>query len=186
MGQYSTSLLDLICCAGVNKPSCRVASLDLHKTAGSVVHEKQVERLNKRIGSERLAERHLQVAHFLALPLAERCDGVLDAVQPLGPEQVALLMADADMLELGDPGGNPAQARQPDRPREGSSCHLPRPPASGQDRAQTVEIGGLVALEPQQTSEPETSASADEEQEDIAEYEGPTLEKRQMPTSRQS
>lgn len=62
VGHYSTSLLDLICYAGANKPSFREASLDLDRLAQTPVHEKQVERLCKRIGTERVAQRDKQLA----------------------------------------------------------------------------------------------------------------------------
>jgi hypothetical protein len=99
-GHYSTSLLDLVCYAGANKPSFREASLDLDKLSGLSVHEKQVERLSKRIGAERLAERDEQVARFLALPLTQRCDGVPEGVAPPDQDHVAVVMADAGMLQL--------------------------------------------------------------------------------------
>jgi len=102
-GHYSTSLLDLVCYAGANKPSFREASLDLGKIGNIAVHEKQVERLSKRIGAERLAERDEQVRRLLALPLAERCDAVPAGVQAPGMDQVAVIMADAGMMQLRDP-----------------------------------------------------------------------------------
>jgi hypothetical protein len=102
LGHYSASLLDLICYAGANKLSFREASLDLGKIGNVCVHEKQVERLSKRIGTERLAERDDQVARFLALPLVERCDSVPAGVQSPGADQVAVIMADAGMLQLRD------------------------------------------------------------------------------------
>jgi hypothetical protein len=113
LGHYSTSLLDLIGYAGANKPSFREASLDLHKIGGIDVHEKQVERLCKRLGGERRAQRDDQVAHFLALPLVERCATAPGVVAP-DDNQVAVVMADAGMLQLrdaGEPGAaEPAQA----------------------------------------------------------------------------
>ncbi len=101
LGHYSTSLLDLIAYAGANKPSFREASQDLHKIGGIDVYDKQVERLCKRPGGERLAERDEQVAHFLALPLVERCALPQGVVAP-DDNQVAVVMADAGMLQLRD------------------------------------------------------------------------------------
>jgi hypothetical protein len=100
LGHYSSALLDLICYAGANKISFREASLDLDKLGGVSVQEKQVERLSKRIGAERLVERDAQVACFVDLPLAERCDGVPAGVVGPSKEQVAVVMADAGMLQL--------------------------------------------------------------------------------------
>jgi hypothetical protein len=103
LGHYSNAVLDLISYAGANQPSFREASLNLHKIGNLVVHEKQVERLSKRIGAERLAERDEQVARFTALPLVERLDGVPAGVSPPAVEQVAVVMADAGMLQLRSP-----------------------------------------------------------------------------------
>src|SRR5262249_52386853 len=104
-GHYSTSVLDLVCYAGANKPSFREASLDLDRFSGLDVHEKQVERLCKRIGAERLAERDEQLAHFLALPLAQRKDGAPDGVVTPDDNHVAVIMTDAGMLQLRDEQG---------------------------------------------------------------------------------
>jgi len=100
LGHYSTSLLDLISYAGANKTSFREASLDLAKLGGLCVHEKQVERLSKRIGDERVAERQAAVEHFLGLSLVQRCDSTPVGVLPPGLDQVAVVMADAGMLQL--------------------------------------------------------------------------------------
>jgi hypothetical protein len=102
-GHYSPSLLNLICYAGANKTSFREASVDLLKLATVAVHEKQVERISKRIGAERLAERDQQAEHFLGLPLVERCENAPEGVNPPGPDQVAVVMADAGMLQLRGP-----------------------------------------------------------------------------------
>jgi hypothetical protein len=112
LGHYSVSVLDLISYAGANKPSFREGSLDLLKLGGLDVHEKQVERLSKRIGGERVAERDEQVARFLALPLVERLDAVPDGVTPPDTQQVAVVMADAGMLQLRT-SDEPTAARQP-------------------------------------------------------------------------
>jgi hypothetical protein len=101
-GHYSCSVLDLVCYAGANKASFREASLDLDKLAALDVSEKQVERLCKRLGAERLAERDAQVRAFEALPLVQRKEGAPAGVLPPGPGQVAVVMADAGMLQLRD------------------------------------------------------------------------------------
>jgi hypothetical protein len=102
-GHYSCSLLDLIAYTGGNNPSFREASLNLNKVGRVCVHEKQVERLTKRIGGERLVERDEQVEQFLRLPLLDRCGGAPEGVEPPGSELVAVVMADAGMLQLRDP-----------------------------------------------------------------------------------
>lgn len=99
-GQYSTSLLELVCYSGANKPSFREASQDLAKLAGLAVAEKQVERLCKRLGGERVGERDGLAEQFLALPLSQRKDGAPEGVAPPDDGQVAVVMADAGMLQL--------------------------------------------------------------------------------------
>ena len=106
-GHYSPSVLDLVCYAGANKPSFREASVDLAKLAELAVSEKQVERLCKRIGGERLAERDEQVAAFEAMTLVERKEGLPDGVAPPDKDHVAVVMADAGMLQLRRPAEEP-------------------------------------------------------------------------------
>ena len=126
-GHYSTSLLNLICFAGANLPSFREASVDLDKLSGQAVHEKQVERLCKRIGSERLDERDQQVADFLALPLTQRKDGVPEGVTPPDNDHVAVIMTDAGMLQLraladsDADDSDSAQAAKPEQTAESTS-----------------------------------------------------------------
>jgi hypothetical protein len=112
LGHYSVSLLDLIIYAGANKPSFREASRDLQKMSGQAVHEKQVERLTKRIGLERLAERRSQVEYFVNLPLAERCEKTPEGVEAPGDNQVAVVMADAGMLQVRDTPEKPSEAEE--------------------------------------------------------------------------
>ena len=123
-GNYSSSVLDLICYAGANKPSFREASADLDKLADLDVSDKQVERLCKRIGQERLAERDEQVAAFEAMTLVERKEGVPDGIAPPDKDHVAVVMADAGMLQLRRPDEvAPNDAAQPgeDILRQGST-----------------------------------------------------------------
>jgi hypothetical protein len=117
LGHYSSSVLDLVCYAGANKPSFREASLDLNKLADLDVSEKQVERLSKRIGGERLAERDEQVAAFEAMTLVERKEGIPDGVAPPDKDHVAVVMADAGMLQLR------RLAERPDEAAEKGSLH---------------------------------------------------------------
>jgi hypothetical protein len=134
LGQYSTSLLDLVCYTGANKPSFREASADLAKLANLSVHEKQVERLCKRIGGERTAERDALAERFAAMPLAQRKDAVPAGVVPPDDSQVAVVMADAGMLQLrAEPGdstdANQAAGQQATaQPAEGPLAGTPQPP----------------------------------------------------------
>jgi hypothetical protein len=121
LGQYSTSLLDLITYAGATKHSFREASVDLHKLAGVRVPEKQVERLTKRIGSDRLAERDQQVERFLALNLVDRLDTAPKGVKAPDHEQVAVVLADAGRLHLRDPADQAGAHGQPAADAGGSA-----------------------------------------------------------------
>jgi hypothetical protein len=112
-GNYSVSLLELITYAAANKTSFREASLDLCKLGHVTVPEKQVERISKRIGDERVAQRDAQVAAFLELPLIERCDSVPQGVMPPTDDQVAVVMADAGMLQLRSVPDEDASADEP-------------------------------------------------------------------------
>jgi len=134
LGLYSTSLLDLVCYTGANKPSFREASADLAKLANLSVHEKQVERLCKRLGGERTAERDALAAGFAAQPLTRRKDGVPEGVVPPDDNHVAVVMADAGMLQLrADPGASAAASPPADQPAaaqpaEGPPAGTPEPP----------------------------------------------------------
>jgi hypothetical protein len=112
LGLYSTSLLDLVCYTGANKPSFREASADLAKLSNLAVHEKQVERLCKRIGGERTAERDALAEQFAAMPLTQRKDGVPAGVVPPDENHVAVVMADAGMMQLRANPGESASADQ--------------------------------------------------------------------------
>ena len=100
LGFYSTSLLDLVCYGGANKSSFREASADLAKLSNLSVHEKQVERLCKRIGGERTAERDALAEQFATMPLTQRKDAVPNGVVPPDEDHVAVVMADAGMMQL--------------------------------------------------------------------------------------
>ena len=111
-GHYSTALLDLIVYAGANKASFREASHDLLKMSGQTVLEKQVERLTKRIGLERLDERQAAVEQFAKLPLMTRCDQTPKGVSAPADEYVAVVMADAGMLQLRDASAKPNEEEE--------------------------------------------------------------------------
>jgi hypothetical protein len=153
LGHYSPSLLDLIAYAGAHKPSFREASLDLDKIGNLAVHEQQVERLSKRIGAERLAERDEQVARFLALPLVERCDAAPAGTQPPGADQVAVVMADAGMLQRRAPA-EPAGAVQ----AAGASSGNSPAPAGEETQPSNAAAGGSAA-----GSEPAVPSPQDKE-----------------------
>jgi hypothetical protein len=74
------------------------------------VPEKQVERISKRIGGERLAERQAQVEQFQQLNLVQRCAGRPDGVTAPPATHVAVVMADAGMMQLRDRAAEGAPA----------------------------------------------------------------------------
>jgi hypothetical protein len=91
-------LQDKIVFAGITNPSFAAASADLAKLAGRDVGAKQVERLTKRIGLERCAERDAAVAAYQALPLVER-KAAPDAVTP---PAVAVVGTDGGRIQILD------------------------------------------------------------------------------------
>jgi hypothetical protein len=82
------------------------ASALLHHLAELAVPAKQVERLTRRIGEERVAERDAVVAAFQGLPLVEKF-GVPAGVTPPG---VAVVMVDGGRLQVLDRAGRPPAA----------------------------------------------------------------------------
>jgi hypothetical protein len=84
--------------AGTVSRSFAEGSELLGQLAGLSVSAKQVERVARRIGQERVAERDAQVAAFQALPLAEKF------AVPAGvtPPDLAVVMADGGRLQILD------------------------------------------------------------------------------------
>lgn len=123
---YSPSLQDKIVYAGVTNPSFLAASNDLAKLGGLAVSPKQVERVTKRIGQERCAERDDAVAAYQALPLVER-KGVPHGVTP---PAVAV---------VGTDGG-----RIPIRERTAAAAAA----AEGVPRGEPAPVGSIAAAAP--------------------------------------
>jgi hypothetical protein len=69
---FSPALQKKITFAGVNNTSYHQAEQDLHVLAGLDVGDKQVRRVCKAIGAERVAERDAAVLAYQAMPLTER------------------------------------------------------------------------------------------------------------------
>ena len=101
-------MLDKIVYAGVNNSSFKQGSKDLSKLAEVEVPAKQVERVCKRIGVERLAEREAAVQAYQALPLVER-KGV--PVGVLAPE-VAVVGCDGGRLQILERTGAKVEAEE--------------------------------------------------------------------------
>jgi hypothetical protein len=80
--QYSNALLAKIIYAGSNNTSFQKAQADLDRLAEFDVSDKQVRRLCKRIGDERVDERDAAVATYQALPLVERKSAPAGVVPP--------------------------------------------------------------------------------------------------------
>jgi hypothetical protein len=214
LSQYSPALLDLVGYAGANKGSFREASLDLGKIGNVAIPEKQVERLSKRIGAERQAERDAEVARFVAMPLAQRCDEAPSGVAAPADNQVAVIMADAGMMQLrdvknsaqGEPAANndneadddPDQDKRPAghwhedkvglvltmRSPVCQSDPCPEVPATFLD---AERVGKIVrGLKKAAPLQEQAQTTEPSQQEAKVEYEGPKLEKRRVVASRQS
>ena len=80
--QYSNAILAKIIYAGSNNTSFQQAHADLDRLAELDVSDKQVRRLCKRIGDERVDERDTAVATYQALPLVERKSAPAGVVPP--------------------------------------------------------------------------------------------------------
>lgn len=104
-------MLAKITYAGSNNTSYPQAEQDLEHLAELKVPDKQVRRVCKRIGEERLAERDAQVAAYQALPLTER------KAAPAGvtPPDVAAVGVDGGRLQILErqPGPSATAAETP-------------------------------------------------------------------------
>jgi hypothetical protein len=91
---HSPAVLQKIVQAGVRNRSYTEASRELSESAELCVSPKAVERVVRRIGSERVAERDAATEAFLALPLPEQRDG---CPQPKAPS-VAVVQFDCGRM----------------------------------------------------------------------------------------
>ena len=89
-------MLEKIVYAGVVSRSYQEAGALVRRLAELPVPDKQVERLTRRIGQERVAERDADVTDFQALPLAEKF-GVPTGVTP---PDLAVVMVDGGRLQF--------------------------------------------------------------------------------------
>jgi hypothetical protein len=93
--------------AGTAGRSFAEASALLEQLADLPTPEKQVERVTRRIGAERVAEREAAVAAYAALPLVEK----FGAPAGVTPPELAVVMADGGRLQIRDePQADPAPA----------------------------------------------------------------------------
>jgi hypothetical protein len=104
-GETSPALLAKITYAGTASRSFAEGSALLDQLADLAVPEKQVERVTRRIGAERVAEREADVAAFAALPLVEKFAVPGGVTAP----PLAVVMADGGRLQIRDAwGADPA------------------------------------------------------------------------------
>jgi len=87
----------MIVYAGIKHPSFGQGSEALAALAGLAVQEKQVERVSKRIGQERVAERDREVQVYVDLPLMEKVRSPIDQ-----PVDLAVVEMDGGRLQIFD------------------------------------------------------------------------------------
>jgi hypothetical protein len=92
--------------AGVHGASYQQASGDLAELSGPDVSPKQVERLTRRIGQERAAQRDAAVAAYEERPLMQK-DAAADPSRP--SPQVAMVSLDGGRLQIRGPGTTPGE-----------------------------------------------------------------------------
>jgi hypothetical protein len=107
-GEHSVALLDKIVYAGVNNSSFEQGSEDMSKLAEVEVPSKQVERVCKRIGGERVAERDSAVQAYLALPLPQRKEAPVGVTVP----ELAVAGCDGGRLQILERTGARVQAEE--------------------------------------------------------------------------
>jgi hypothetical protein len=94
--QYSNALLSKITYAGSNNTSFQQAHADLEQLAELAVTDKQVRRVCKRIGAERVAERDAAAAAYQQLPLVQRKGAPPGVVAP----DLGVVGADGGRLQI--------------------------------------------------------------------------------------
>ena len=109
-------MLRKIVYAGVNFPSFQCGSQALTQMAELQVPPKQVERLTRRIGEERVAQRNQEIKNYLDLPLSEKCSSPASAA--VIPD-LAVVQIDGGRLQILDRRG--VEDQQP--ARDGSNPH---------------------------------------------------------------
>lgn len=108
-------MLDKIVYAGVNNSSFEQGSKDLLKLAETKVSIKQVERVCKRIGAERVAERDEAVAAYQALPLTKRKEAPPGVMAP----DLAVVGCDGGRMQILERTGAQIEAEEATEAEEG-------------------------------------------------------------------
>jgi hypothetical protein len=106
---YSPSLQDKLVFAGVSSHSFPAASTTLDKLSDLDVNAKVIERLVKRIGLERVAERSAAAAAYQSLPLPQR----KDAPTGVTPPAVAVVGTDGGRLQIRPDSARPDDETPP-------------------------------------------------------------------------
>jgi hypothetical protein len=112
--------------AGVAASSFANAAQLLDNLADLPASSKQVERLSRVIGSERVAQRDQAVAAFVALPLVEKFEAPAGVRSP----EVAVIEVDGGRLQIRERDGQPA-AQAKDAPSQTAEGFDDEPPAHG-------------------------------------------------------
>ena len=102
------ALLDKIVYAGVNNSSFEQGSQDLAKLAEVEVSAKQVERVCKRIGAERVAQRDEAVETYQAIPLTKRKEVPVGGTAP----ELAVVGCDGGRLQILERTGAAVEAEE--------------------------------------------------------------------------
>lgn len=99
-GGLSPKLLQKAVYAGTNSSSFQQAARDLDELSESKISPKQVERLIKRIGQERVDQRDARVKAFQAYPLVNKSE-IADKSRPAPP--VAMVSTDGGRMQIRGP-----------------------------------------------------------------------------------
>lgn len=113
--EYSPAVQDKIVYAGITNSSFEQGQQDLLKLAEIDVSTKQVERVTKRIGQERVAERDEAVAAFVKLPLVERKKAPEGVTAPA----LAVVGCDGGRLQIIDRCGGDVEAEEAEDAEDG-------------------------------------------------------------------
>lgn len=137
---YSPGVQQKVVYAGVNSSSFRQASDHLRVLAELEVPEKQVQRLTRRIGNERVAERNAAVHAFKELPLAEKHATPVGVATP----RLAVVMVDGGRLQLRDAEPEETEAEEAATVGiEAAGTRVPLTPSA--ERGQQTPTGAAAA-----------------------------------------
>lgn len=202
--QYSPNLQRKIVYAGTAHGSFEQGKQSLKELAEVDVSTKQVERLTRQIGGERVSERDAAVAAFEALPLADKHQTPAEVTSP----EVAVVMVDGGRLQIRERDRDTAAADDEPVPpgrergkywREDKAALLltvasetsaqdpcPQIPETFVDPTRIVKLAREIHTVPaglDGVAEPAAQETTADEMEK-ADYEAPTITRRQVVASR--